>query len=217
MEPTRLLSPARPADSDIYVGVITSDFQVRVRWGWMGFDNASWDEKCLPSLLYKAQTRVTDVFRHRADTRVDVNHWRDNTISGYIIGLEAATAQDLPRVQADLTTPRPIDYVLAAFALPKGGYAAEFSRRIFSQYKRIGISIEHGGRKPKRTIGPFVTITDRPWNKDCWMVYRGSDGKYIYPKMMHPRKGPAYPVCLPTSIVLKAKLLLRDAKALAVR
>jgi hypothetical protein len=52
MDPQELLSKSVPDGSDIYIGLITSDYQVRIRGGaYMGFDNASWDAACLPKLL----------------------------------------------------------------------------------------------------------------------------------------------------------------------
>jgi hypothetical protein len=153
----RLLSSSHPIDCDVYVAIITSDYQVRTRWGWTGFDNASWDKTQLASLLFPAM-------------RVDVNHKRGATRSGYIVGLTLGTASDGARLQADWTAPRPMDYVLAALALPIDGVAAQYARSRLARDGRVGISIEHGGRKPRRVIGPCVTVTSSPMNKDCWVI-----------------------------------------------
>jgi hypothetical protein len=190
---SRFMSVAQPSDCDIYVGLITSDYQVRVRWGWMGFDNASWDASCVASLLYP-------------HVRVDVDHKRGDTRTGCIIGIDAGVATDGMRIQADWTTPRPMNYVLAAFALPRHECAARRASAWYAANGRIGISIEHGGRKPRRTIGPYVTITDKPWNRDCWMMY-DSIGRDIYTRG---------PMILPPSVRIMAQALLAAAHALPI-
>jgi len=168
MQPTTLFASFCPANCDLYVGIITSDYQFRTRWGWTGFDNASWDVRCLPDLLSPR-------------CRVDVNHRRGRTISGYMVALQVATAVDHVRLQADWIAPRPVDYVLAVFALPCEGYAARAARAWRQLRGRVGVSIEHGGRRPRRTIGPFVTVCDTPANNDCWMIY-DHHGEYLYPR-----------------------------------
>lgn len=173
MQPQKLISSAVPENCEIYVGIITSDFQTQIRGGaWMGFDNASWDDSVLPSLIYP-------------NKRVDVHHLRGNTIESYMVALDAATTPDYKRILANWTEARPMDYVLATFAIPRGSRALEVSERWLATRKKIGISIEHGGRKPRRTIGPYVTICDGhgPWNTDAWMILK-EDGTYIYPKFL---------------------------------
>lgn len=73
-----------------------------------------------------------------------------------------------------------------------------------ARYGCVGISIEHGGRKPRRTIGPCVTVTSRPWNTDCWMI---SDSAGV----------DMYPAQLPPSARAAAAQLLADALALPER
>lgn len=210
MDPQELLSPYLPGNCDYYVGLITSDYQVRVRWGYMGFDNASWDASCIPGLVYNPETK-------HWSPRVDVDHKRNQTLDGYMVGIKSGSSS--PRMQADWTEPRPMDYVLAAFALPKGSCSQRTADLLMRHEKRVGISIEHGGRKPRRTIGPCVTITGNPWNRDCWMLYRfgelrgGFVSKFIYPKKLkgygaNGKKDIEYPICLPTGILLAAEELM---------
>lgn len=155
----------------IFVGIITSDYQVRVRGGrWMGFDNASWDLSNRAELL-------------APHLRVDVNHKRGRSISGAMLEIESFTTTDFDRTQANWTTPRPVDYVLASFYLLRNSLASSFATKAMDGVGRLGVSIEHGGRKPRRTIGPCVTITSNPWNRDCWMIY-DSKGSYVYPRSL---------------------------------
>lgn len=71
-----------PAPFDLYVGLITSDFQVRIRGGkYMGFENQWWDRSNWPSLV-------------APNMRVDVNHRRrvDPTcLSAFMLELCAET------------------------------------------------------------------------------------------------------------------------------
>lgn len=192
MQPVTLLSSVRPVDADIYVGIITSDYQVRIRGGrYMGFDNASWTEQSAQSLLFDGTVR---------SMRVDVDHKRGATISGAIIAIDVAAAEDGARFQADWTAARPMDYVLAVFSLPRGMPAAHKAKETAGC---VGISIEHGGRKPRRTIGPYVTVTHRPWNQDCWMVY-DEHRDFVYPYLKHMQR-------LPQSLLSRARQLLSSA------
>jgi hypothetical protein len=175
MQPQKLISPAVPENCEIFVGIITSDFQTQIRGGaWMGFDNASWDDSVLPSLIYP-------------NKRVDVHHMRGDSICAYMVALEAATTPDYKRVLGNWASARPMDYVIATFALPHNSQALKVAERWLMTRKKIGISIEHGGRKPRWTIGPYVTICDGagPWNTDAWMIYSG-DGTYIYSRKFLP-------------------------------
>jgi len=164
----RIIAPenGKIVNGYLMTGIITSDFQIRTRWGWMGFENAWWNKDNWQELLYP-----------NVCVDVDHNNW---TASGHILAIASHTTIEKKRKQADWREPRPMDYVLATIYAPVGSYAC---RNITSQLKksgRIGISIEHGGRKPNRTIGPFVTVTDRPWNKDAWIIWINNN-EYIYP------------------------------------
>jgi len=141
-------------DCDILTGIITSDFQVRTRWGWMGFENQYWSNDWR-KLVYPYMM-------------VDINH-HNNTASGYLLSMEDIICDDYSRIQADWTTPRPMHAVVASFMIPHDTQC----KKIVDEGLRkgqIGISIEHGGRKPKRFIGPYVTLCHKPWNKDAWVV-----------------------------------------------
>src|SRR5271157_1986727 len=211
MEPQELLSPSVPDGCDIYIGLITSDYQVRIRGGaYMGFDNASWDGFHVWDLLFQP--------KGRGNPRVDVNHWNGDTIDGYMVGLKADSAQDHPRIQADWTEPRPMDYVLAAFALPKGATTQKMAADLLHKYGRVGISIEHGGRKPKRTIGPYVAICGNPWNLDAWMIYDRL-GRYIYPNVLHygKRKPQTRVMVMPGSVRSAADALLARVLQLPIK
>jgi hypothetical protein len=114
-----------------------------------------------------------------------------------------------------------MDYVLAAFALPKGARTQREAADLLHKYGRVGISIEHGGRKPRRTIGPYVTICANPWNLDAWMMIDRL-GRNIYPKKLEKygdkgKRGVFYPICLPGSVWNAADALMAHVLALPIK
>lgn len=158
------------ANYDILTGIITSDYQVRTRWGFMGFENAFWDKTKVNDLLFP-------------NVVVDINHRR--IPYGALVAVDFHTCGDLKRKQADWPEARPMDCVVATFVIPHRTVLRRFIDESMNKYKRIGISIEHHGRKPKRMIGPYVTICDTPRNRDCWMILGDIDGQFfdnLYPK-----------------------------------
>lgn len=160
------------SNSDLFTCIITSDFQIRTRWCWTGFQNQYWEKSCVPDILYP-------------NARVDVDHRNGKTISGYILDLEFLTCGDFRRLQADWKEPREMDCVVATMWTFAGTRARSKMRSLLKKKLPIAISIEHTGRKPKKKIGPYVTITDTPMNKDCWVIQGNIDGKFypnIYPK-----------------------------------
>ena len=158
---------------DLITGIITSDFQTKIRWGWMGFENEYWDFSKVENLLYP---------RHV----VDVEHKRGNTIGGHILGLEFHICEDYERIQADWKIPKNMECVIATFLIEHNTKAKQFINNCVNKNNpKIGISIEHYGRKPKRVIGPYVTLTNRPWNTDAWMILGNINNKEydnLYPK-----------------------------------
>ena len=164
---------------DILSGIITSDYQVRIRWGWMGFENQYWLKNNWKILVYPYMM-------------VDVNH-NNYTASAYLLSIEDHICQDYSRLQADWTEPKPMNVVVASFLIPHGNKCKKQVDAGLVKGK-IGISIEHGGRKPKRFIGPYVTLCHDPWNKDAWVSKARINGS-VYDTL--------YPRQLPTSILKK--------------
>lgn len=176
---------------DILTGIITSDYQVRTHWGFMGFENAYWDKSKFSELIYP-------------NMRVDIRHRRGKTISGYMLAIEDFIAPDFSRTRPKLvekivkrtTEKYPLNYIIATFLIPKATPVKAYVDQQMKVNGKIGVSIEHRGRKPKRLIGPFVTLCDKPRNKDCWIIYATIDGQ-SYPNL--------YPGSLPVSVLENAK------------
>jgi len=166
----------RLKDSDILVGIVTSDFQLRTRWGWMGFENEYWDRTNWGALLYP-------------EMMVDINH-HNRTASGFMLSIEDIISDDYKRKQADWVEPKPMNSVIASFLIPSDTPCKKIVNEGV-EIGRIGISIEHGGRKPYRFIGPYITLCHVPTNRDAWVIKSRIDG-VVRDKM--------YPGYLPESI-----------------
>jgi hypothetical protein len=162
-----------PAQTDLFTALVTSDYQVKTRWGHMGFENQYWDK-----------TKISDIIGLE-EPRVDVDHKRKNTYSGYILDLEFLTCEDYSRVQGEWTAPKHMDCAIATMWTFKGTAARRKMTALLKSGLGIGVSIEHGGRKPKRTIGPCITVTHCPQNHDAWVITGAIAGKFysnLYPK-----------------------------------
>jgi len=171
----------------LFVGIITSDFQVKTRWNWMGFDNASWDQSCIEPLLYPS-------------IKVDKEH--DGRREGGILALLESSTTTYKRKLADWEEPRPMDYVLAVFftnGISKNTSVNRHSVQLYVNNHKVGISISHGGRKPLRTIDDF-TVCGRPWNTDAWVITGKIDGNQL---------GNIYPNKLPKEIEENADYLYK--------
>lgn len=155
--------PVKMKNYHLITLVVTSDYQKRIQWGWMGFDNASWKKDNWEDLLYPNMC-------------VDVNH-KPDTISGYIVNIKSMSSSCM-RKQADWPEARPMGVVLATFVLPPKSLAGRTAADSWANEGWIASSIDHGGRKPNRTIGPFITVSTTPKNPEAMAICGRIDGVF---------------------------------------